>query len=142
MRVRFSLSTVAAMLAVTNEIHVLRDPTRGGVASSLNEIAKASQVGIVLDERKLPVPTAVRSACELLGLDPLYVANEGKLVAVVAAADAPKALKILRAHPLGRHAADIGCVAESQPPLVEMITRAGGRRIVQRPYGEDLPRIC
>lgn len=123
-------------------VKFLRDPTRAGLAGLLADLSETRGLSVEIDEEALPLTPAVRAACEMLGLDPLNVANEGKLVAVVAAADAPKALKILQAHPLGRHAADIGCVVESQPPLVEMITRAGGRRIVQRPYGEDLPRIC
>jgi hydrogenase expression/formation protein HypE len=133
---------VAEMLAVTQEIHVLRDPTRGGVASSLNEIAKASQVGIVLDERALPVPPAVRSACELLGLDPLYVANEGKLLAIVPAGVADALLAQMQRHPFGRHATRIGQVTERHPGMVVARTGIGGTRVVDMQVGEQLPRIC
>jgi hydrogenase expression/formation protein HypE len=133
---------VAAMLTATNEIHVLRDPTRGGVASALNEIAKAAHVGIVLDERKLPVPAAVRSACELLGLDPLYVANEGKLIAIAPAAVADGLLTQMRNHRLGQQATVIGQVTESHPGLVVARTGIGGTRVVDMQVGEQLPRIC
>jgi hydrogenase expression/formation protein HypE len=133
---------VASMLAVTQEIHVLRDPTRGGVASSLNEIAQASQVGIVLDERTLPVPAAVRAACELLGLDPVYVANEGKLLAIVPAAVSDALLACMRQHPLGKQATIIGQVVERHPGMVVARTGLGGRRVVDMQVGEQLPRIC
>ncbi|HXF60121.1 MAG TPA: hydrogenase expression/formation protein HypE [Caldilineaceae bacterium] len=133
---------VAAMLAAAQEVHVLRDPTRGGVASSLNEIAKASQVGIVLDERSLPVPPAVRAACELLGLDPLYVANEGKLLAIAPAAIADELLAAMRRHPLGRGATVIGQVVERHPGMVVARTGIGGTRVVDMQVGEQLPRIC
>jgi hydrogenase expression/formation protein HypE len=133
---------VATMLAVTQQIHVLRDPTRGGVASSLNEIAKASGVGIVVDERKVPVPPAVRSACELLGLDPLYVANEGKLLALVPAPVADALLAQMQQHPLGRNATLIGQVTDRHPGLVVARTGIGGTRVVDMQVGEQLPRIC
>jgi hydrogenase expression/formation protein HypE len=133
---------VAALFATTAEIHVLRDPTRGGVASALNEIAKASQVGIQLDERKLPVPQAVAAACELLGLDPLYVANEGKLIAIAPAALADELLATMRAHPLGRKAAIIGEVVDRHPGMVVARTGIGGKRVVDMMVGEQLPRIC
>ncbi|WP_054812446.1 hydrogenase expression/formation protein HypE [Nocardia arizonensis] len=133
---------VAAMLATGADIHVLRDPTRGGVAASLNEIAGVAKVGVALDERTLPVPDAVRDACGLLGLDPMYVANEGKLVAFVAPADAEAVLAAMRAHPLGVKAAAIGvCVAE-HPGMVVARTALGGTRVVDLPAGEQLPRIC
>lgn len=133
---------VAAMLAVTNDIHVLRDPTRGGVASTLNEIAQSSQVGIVLDERKLPVKTAVRSACELLGMDPLFVANEGKLLAIVPAAAAEAVLAAMQAHPLGQEAAVIGQVVSQHPGMLVAKTGIGATRVVAMQIGEQLPRIC
>ena len=133
---------VAAMLAVTNDIHVLRDPTRGGVASTLNEIAQSSQVGIVLDERKLPVKTAVRSACELLGMDPLFVANEGKLLAIVPAAVAEAVLAAMQAHPLGEEAAVIGQVVSQHPGMLVAKTGIGATRVVAMQIGEQLPRIC
>ncbi len=133
---------VAAMLAETQELHVLRDPTRGGVASSLNEIAQASHVGIVLDERKLPVPEAVRAACELLGLDPLYVANEGKLLAIVPELVAESLVATMRQHPMGQQATIIGQVVEEHPGMVIAHTGIGGKRVVDMQVGEQLPRIC
>jgi hydrogenase expression/formation protein HypE len=133
---------VAAMLAVTPEIHVLRDPTRGGVASSLNEIAKAARVGIVYQENKLPVPPAVAAACDILGMDPIYVANEGKLLAFVPAAVAEPLVAAMRQHPLGRHATIIGSVTEQHPGLVVAKTGIGGTRVVDMQIGEQLPRIC
>jgi hydrogenase expression/formation protein HypE len=133
---------VADMLDETRTIHVLRDPTRGGVASALNEIARASQVGIVIDERKLPVQDAVRAACELLGMDPIYVANEGKLIAIVPPADADRLLARMRAHPQGRQAAIIGHVTADHPGIVAARTGIGGTRIVDMMVGEQLPRIC
>lgn len=133
---------VATMLAVTNEIHVLRDPTRGGVASSLNEIAQASQVGIVLNERTLPVPPTVHSACELLGMDPLYVANEGKLIAIVPATQAEALLAQMRQHPLGKQATLIGEVTDQHPGIVVAKTGIGATRVVDMQVGEQLPRIC
>ena len=123
-------------------VHVLRDPTRGGLATTLNEIAQQSAAGIVLDEAALPVREQVSGACELLGLDPLYVANEGKLVAIVDAAHADAALAALRAHPLGRDAARIGEVVADPHRFVQMRTRFGGRRMVDWLTGEQLPRIC
>ncbi len=135
-------SLVASMLAETSDIHVLRDPTRGGVASTLNEIAKASQVGIQLDERALPVPEAVRAACELLGLDPLYVANEGKLIAIVPVEAASSILAAMMLHPLGRNATIIGQVVDDHPGRVIARTGIGGKRIVDMQVGEQLPRIC
>ncbi|WSY64623.1 hydrogenase expression/formation protein HypE [Nocardia sp. NBC_00881] len=132
----------AAMLATGADVHVLRDPTRGGVAASLNEIARTANVGVALDERQLPVPAGVRDACGLLGLDPMYVANEGKLLAFVAAEDADRVLAAMREHPLGAQAAAIGrCVAE-HPGMVVARTALGGTRVVDLPAGEQLPRIC
>ena len=121
---------------------MLRDPTRGGVASSLNEIAKASQVGIAYDERKLPVPDVVRSACDMLGMDPIYVANEGKLIAMVPAVVADELLACMREHPLGRAAAIIGQVTAQHPGVVVARTGIGGSRVVDMQVGEQLPRIC
>ncbi|MFR9796524.1 hydrogenase expression/formation protein HypE [Streptomyces sp. MS06] len=133
---------VAAMLQVTNDVHVLRDPTRGGLATSLNEIARASGTGVRLSERAVPVPDAVRNACGFLGLDPLYVANEGRLVAFVPEQHAEAVLAAMRAHPQGAGAARIGeCVAE-HPGTVVVSTGLGGTRVVDLPLGEQLPRIC
>lgn len=123
-------------------VHVLRDPTRGGVASALVEIAGAAGVGIRLDEARIPVLEEVRGACEILGLDPLYVANEGKLVAIVAREAADEALMLLRAHPLGREAALIGEVVADHPGKVFQRSRVGGLRVVEMLSGEQLPRIC
>ena len=125
-----------------NEIHVLRDPTRGGVASALNEIAQASQVGFRLDESRLPVPPTVRGACEMLGLDPLYVANEGVLLAIVPRSHAPAALAALRSHPLGVEACLIGQALPEHPGMVTMKTFMGGTRVVDMLPGDQLPRIC
>ena len=133
---------VAAMLQVTREIHVLRDPTRGGLASTLNEIARASQVGVEIEEEAVPVRPAVRAACEMLGLDPLYVANEGKLVAFVPPEHADAVLAAMQAHPLGAQAARIGQVVEAHPGMVTARTGIGGRRVVDMQVGELLPRIC
>lgn len=133
---------VAAMLAVTKEIHVLRDPTRGGVASSLNEIAKAAGVGMQYSERKVPVPDAVRAACEFLGMDPIYVANEGKLLAIVPPHVAEELLAVMHQHPLGTKAAIIGQVTAEHPGVVVAQTPIGGRRVVDMQIGEQLPRIC
>jgi hydrogenase expression/formation protein HypE len=135
-------SLVASMLSVTQDIHVLRDPTRGGLASALNEIARASAVGIEIDERSVPVQPAVRAACEMLGLDPMYVANEGKLVAFVAHEHAEPMLAAMRVHPLGRKCALIGTVVDEHPGVVTARTGIGGRRIVDMQVGELLPRIC
>lgn len=123
-------------------VHVLRDPTRGGLASALNEIAAASGTGIDLQEAAIPVPAEVAAVCEMLGLDPLYVANEGVLVAIVPAADTEVALSCLRAHPLGADAARIGSVVSGHPGLVVLRTGIGGSRIVDLLPGDQLPRIC
>lgn len=133
---------VAAMIDSGADIHALRDPTRGGVAATLNEIAKAAGVGISLDERSLPVPGDVRDACGLLGLDPLYVANEGKLIAFVAPEDADRALAAMRVHPFGGRATVIGSCVADHPGMVVAHTALGGRRVVDLPIGEQLPRIC
>ena len=134
---------VAAMLDAGGQaIHALRDPTRGGLAAVLNEVAAAAQVGIQIDERAVPVNPEVQSACELLGLDPLYVANEGKLAAFVAAEAADEVLARMRAHPLGQQSAIIGQVMAQPAGLVAARTPIGGTRIVPMPIGEQLPRIC
>jgi hydrogenase expression/formation protein HypE len=130
------------MIATGAGVHVLRDPTRGGVAASLNEIAKASGVGIELVERDLPVPQPVRDACSLLGLDPLQVANEGKLIAIVAADAADRVLDAMRAHPLGKAACRIGTCVADHAGMVVARTALGGTRVVNLPIGEQLPRIC
>ena len=132
----------ALRTAVGPEVRVLRDPTRGGLASALNEIAAASRVGIELDEGATPVPAEVAGACEMLGLDPLYVANEGVLVAIVPAGRASSALEALRAHPLGAAAAVAGRVVAAHPGLVVLRTRLGGSRVVDLLPGDQLPRIC
>ncbi|HLH25782.1 MAG TPA: hydrogenase expression/formation protein HypE [Chloroflexota bacterium] len=133
---------VQAMLAAAPDVHVLRDPTRGGLASTLNEIAQRAGVGIVLEEESLPLQPEVEGLCEILGLDPLYVANEGKLIAIVPAADAAAALAAMRAHPLGAQAAVIGAVVAEPAGVVYLRTCVGGSRIVDVPAGEQLPRIC
>ncbi|MFJ7133710.1 hydrogenase expression/formation protein HypE [Streptomyces fungicidicus] len=133
---------VEAMLAVTPDLHVLRDPTRGGLAASLNEIAVASGCGVVVRERAVPVPPAVAGACAMLGLDPMYVANEGKLVAFVPREHADAVLAAMRAHPLGAGAAVIGETVAEHPGMVVARTALGGTRVVDLPMGEQLPRIC
>jgi hydrogenase expression/formation protein HypE len=133
---------VADIIAVAPGVHVLRDPTRGGLSATLNEIAWQSGVGIRLREDDIPVKPEVAAACELLGLDPLNVANEGKLIAVCAAEDAGAVLVALRAHPLGADAAIIGEVVEDPHHFVQLETAFGGRRIVDWLSGEQLPRIC
>ena len=133
---------VAAMLAVTKDLHVLRDPTRGGLATSLNEIASASGVGVALVEKSIPVPDDVANACAILGLDPMYVANEGKLVAFVSRADADEVLAAMREHPLGAGAAVIGECVDDHQGMVVARTSFGGTRVVDTPLGEQLPRIC
>jgi hydrogenase expression/formation protein HypE len=133
---------VERLKATGVDVHVLRDPTRGGVASALNEIATISRVSITLAEQSLPVPDDVRAACEMLGLDPLYVANEGVLLAIVPAADAAGVLDALRSHELGRYATVIGRVAIHPAATVVMRTALGGTRIVDVLPGDQLPRIC
>lgn len=131
-----------AMLDSGAGLRVMRDATRGGLAATLNEIAHQSGVGIHLDEAAIPIAPAVDAACELLGLDPLNIANEGKLIAVCAAADGDRLLAAMRAHPLGAEAAVIGRVVEDGNRFVQMQTRFGGRRMVDWLSGEQLPRIC
>ena len=133
---------VAAMLANRIDIHVLRDPTRGGVTSALTEIAQTAKVGMLLDEAAVPISEEVKGACEILGLDPLYVANEGKLLAIIAPEDVESALKALRGQSLGKDAAVIGEVVDEHPGFVMMKTRIGGTRVVDMLSGEQLPRIC
>jgi hydrogenase expression/formation protein HypE len=133
---------VADMLEVTTEIHCLRDATRGGVATVLNEIAAHSKIGMLLHETEIPVRDTVRGACEILGLDPMYVANEGKLVAVVAAEVAESVVAQMKQNPLGRDARIVGDVTESHPAMVLMKTEIGGTRVLDTLFGEQLPRIC
>ena len=133
---------IETLLAAVPVVHVLRDPTRGGVAATLNEIAHQSGVGVELDERSLPVRPAVAAACEFLGLDPLYVANEGKLLVILPEEYAEKALEALRSDPHGADAAVIGRITEEHAGVVEMTTLPGGKRLVDWLHGEQLPRIC
>jgi len=137
---------VAAMLATPSPdgdfIHCLRDPTRGGAATTLNEIAKRASVGMMLREQSIPVRESVRGACEVLGLDPLYVANEGKLLAIVRPEMAEAVLHQMREHPLGKDAAIIGEVVADHPGMVLMKTEIGGTRVLDVMFGEQLPRIC
>ncbi|PLX74893.1 MAG: hydrogenase expression/formation protein HypE [Desulfuromonas sp.] len=134
---------VAALLAeLGSDLHVLRDPTRGGVATTLKEIARQSAIEVTLDEASLPIDPAVAGVCSLLGFDPLYVANEGKFLAIVAPEATDRALAALRSHPLGRKAAVIGEVSEANPGKVRMRTSIGGLRAIEMLSGEQLPRIC
>ncbi len=134
---------VAALIeAVGDGVHCLKDPTRGGVATSLNEMAIASEVAIALDERMIPVRPGVRGACEILGLDPLTIANEGKLLAVVSSDAADAALAAMRAHPLGQAATIIGEVLADPPAMVFLRTGIGGTRVLDMLVGDPLPRIC
>jgi hydrogenase expression/formation protein HypE len=130
------------MLESCEGIRAMRDPTRGGLSSALNELAAASQVGVELDERAIPIKDAVRGACEILGLDPLYVANEGKLIAIVAPEAADRLVEVMRQHPLGRDSAVIGSIVAAHPGTVIMRSIAGGTRVVPMLAGEQLPRIC
>lgn len=130
------------MLAACPAIRCMRDPTRGGLASALNELAAASEVGVRIDENAIPVRPEVRGACEMLGLDPLYVANEGKLIAVAPPEDAERLLVAMRNHPLGRESAIIGTVVADHPGTVVLRSRIGGERVVAMLAGEQLPRIC
>ena len=133
---------VQAMLASHASIRVLRDPTRGGVASSLNELARSANVGITIDEMSLPIHPATQSACELLGMDPMFVANEGKLLAIVSPGDAELLLSVMREHRRGREAEIIGHVTDEHPGIVVARTAIGGKRVVAMMVGEQLPRIC
>ncbi|MGZ4389424.1 MAG: hydrogenase expression/formation protein HypE, partial [Gaiellaceae bacterium] len=132
----------ALLLPLEGALRFMRDPTRGGLATALNELAAAAGCAVVLEETALPVRAEVAAACEILGIDPLYVANEGKLVAVVSAAAADSALAALRAHPLGRDAAIVGEVTADPAGLVLLETTFGGRRVVDMLVGDPLPRIC
>ena len=133
---------VAALVSARIDIHVLRDPTRGGVTSALTEIAQTAKVGMLLNESSIPISEEVKGACESLGLDPLYVANEGKLLAIVATEDADRVLQVLRSHSLGSEAAVIGEIVNEHPGLIMMKTLVGGTRVVDMLSGEQLPRIC
>lgn len=133
---------VKTILDTGAEIHVLRDPTRGGAATALGDIAVASKVGIRIVEQALPVPAAVAGACEMLGLDPLTIANEGKVLVICPQADADRVVAAMKKHPLGKDAVVIGTVTEKPDGLVLLQTTIGGERIVDQPTGEDLPRIC
>ncbi len=133
---------IADMLATAADIHVMRDPTRGGLATTLNEIAGQSGVGMLLREKDIPIKPVVNAACEFLGLDPLYVANEGKLICICPAAAAPELLAAMRAHPLGRDAVQIGEVITDEHHFVQLLTAFGGKRIVDWLTGDQLPRIC
>jgi len=133
---------VADMLRSSSGIRCLRDPTRGGLSSSLNEIAARSGVGIELEENEIPIREEVQGACEMLGLDPLYVANEGKLVAIVEPTKADRILEAMQQHPLGRNARMIGTVTQSHAGMVTLRTRLGTSRIVDLLAGDQLPRIC
>ncbi len=133
---------VETMLAVTPDLHVLRDPTRGGLAAALNEIAAAAGTGVVISEREIPVPAPVANACAVLGLDPMYVANEGKLVAFVPREHADAVLEAMRSHPLGKESKVIGEAVADHPGMVVARTGLGGTRVVDMPIGEQLPRIC
>ena len=131
-----------AMLEACPGIRCMRDPTRGGLSSALNELAAATNVGVEISETAIPLRPEVRGACEILGLDPLYVANEGKLIAVVPPGDSDRLLTVMRAHPLGRDAAVIGEVVTDHPRIVTLRSLVGGRRVVTMLAGEQLPRIC
>ena len=133
---------VADMLDASRNINCLRDPTRGGLATTLNEMAQQSNVGIRIDEEAIPVREEVMAACEMLGLDPLYIANEGKLIAIVPPMEAKAVLKSMRKHPYGKNAAIIGKVTDEKPGRVVMNTRIGSSRIVDMLTGDPLPRIC
>jgi hydrogenase expression/formation protein HypE len=133
---------VRIMLENCPGIRAMRDPTRGGLSSALNELAAASHVGVTIHESAIPIRSEVRGACELLGLDPLYVANEGKLMAVVPPGDADRLVAIMRTHPLGRDAAVIGEVVSEHPGMVTLRSVVGGERVVTMLSGEQLPRIC
>ncbi len=133
---------INTMLKVSKNIHALRDPTRGGAATTLNEFARSSNVGISLIEENIPVKPDVKGACEILGIDPLYVANEGKLIAVVSDEDSLNILAAMTNHPLGKDAVIIGEVVSNHPGMVTMKTGLGANRIVDMPVGEQLPRIC
>lgn len=133
---------VRSMLGVSQQIRALRDPTRGGLATTLNEFAQSSSIGLTFDEEKIPISLKVRGACEILGIDPLYVANEGKLVAVVPQEIADEMVQAMQAHPLGKNAVIIGEAVDAHYGMVTVQTPLGTERIVDMPVGEQLPRIC
>jgi hydrogenase expression/formation protein HypE len=133
---------VLSMLSVSKQVHVLRDPTRGGVASVLNEIAETANVGISIIEERIPITEEVEGACEILGFDPLYVPNEGKLLAFISPEETESVLRAMKSHPLGKEAVVIGEVVADHPGTVVMKSRIGGTRIVDMLSGEQLPRIC
>ena len=133
---------VATLLRAGIDIHCMRDLTRGGLTSALNELSQARRLAMRIEEARIPVRDAVRGACELLGLDPLYVANEGKLIAIVRPDAAEAVLAKMRAHPLGKDATIIGEVVSDHPGMVLMKTEIGGTRVLDVMFGEQLPRIC
>jgi hydrogenase expression/formation protein HypE len=133
---------VETILNVTKMVHVIRDPTRGGLASSLNEIAKASDTGIIMEEKDIPISEEVKGACEILGFDPLYIANEGKILVFVPESQGMKVLEAMRSHPLGKNSMIIGRVLDEHPSIVRITTEIGTSRIVDMISGEQLPRIC
>ncbi len=133
---------VDAMLATGADVKFMRDPTRGGLASVLADIVEGAKCSVEIDEAAIPISGTARHAAEMLGLDPLTVANEGKIIVVLGEADVARVLAACHRHLLAREAAEIGRVTDVQPPMAELITDIGGRRVVQRPYGEELPRIC
>ncbi len=137
-----ALNDLVAKMVMVADIHCLRDPTRGGLATTLNEIAGQSSVGMKIEENKIPIKAEVKAACEILGLDPLYVANEGKLVCICEAEDADAVLKTMQQHPLAKDAAIIGKVIADENNFVQMATAFGGQRIVDWLASEQLPRIC
>src|SRR6202044_2862495 len=134
---------IAEVLAAAGDaVHAMRDPTRGGLASTLNEIASSSNIGVAIDETRMPMRLEVQSACELLGLDPVYVANEGKAVFFVAPQAADRVLEVLCAHPLGREASRIGHVTAEHKRMLVARTAMGANRVIPTQIGEQLPRIC
>ena len=133
---------VEVILNTSKNVHTLRDPTRGGIAGVLNEIATSANVEIIIDENKIPISQQVNAACEIIGFDPLYIANEGKVIVFVSQDDTEKVLNAMKLHPLGKESSVIGKVTAVQPGLVKMRTAIGSMRIVDMPYGEQLPRIC
>jgi hydrogenase expression/formation protein HypE len=143
-KIRSDVAPLWAMIKKcrTLDIPFMRDPTRGGIAQTLNELAQHKKFGVRIFEDRLPIPKKIAAVCDLLGFDPLHIANEGKVVMVVARRDAEKALKILRTHPLGKGTCRIGEITKENPGRVTMATRTGSERIVMPPVGEILPRIC
>ena len=139
----FALNGLADQIfRTTMNVHVLRDPTRGGVATVLNELSHASQTGMIIEEDKIPVSEEVRGACEILGLDPLYIANEGKLIIILPEKEAIKVIEAMKQHPSGREASIIGKITSEHPGIVRMTTSIGSSRIIDMLTGDQLPRIC